>query len=251
MKSPLKLTNRAIGYMFSNFYNYTKKVTLSIKNFSIMTFDYFYYNFMFLEALIAKKFEIFHDISFNRVRSFFEKALFSHFELTRVQSLNFDLVLFFSISLTFFCSIFTAGSSISFSNEGIWLFLLSSAAFYALIYFKNLEELGKDYLSLEIEKLRHGLEQNTLLAIEALELESAYLNFQIASSEVLEASYCLVSEIEENESEFDLEFILDSEFKLQFQYISAVALQRDTIFELVQFDELTGELLEEVFDEYK
>jgi len=251
MQSPLNFTNRVIGYVFSNFYNYSKKVTQSIKTFSIFVFDIFYYFFLYLEFLVTRNFEVFHYISFNKLKSRLDRAFFSHIELTHTQSINFDLVLFFSTFIVIFTYIFSFNSSVSFSNEGIWLFLLTIASFYAAIYFKNLEELGKDYLTLEIQKLKQGIEQNTLLSIEVFESELHFMNLQLAVSEILEDVYLYISEFEEDFSENLLHFFLDEEFKSQLKYISILSFQRDTLFELVQFEDLSVELLEEIFEEYK
>jgi hypothetical protein len=252
LKMLLNSVEKPIGYLLSSFYNYSKKVTSSIRTSLLSVFDLFYYSFIYVEHLLTKRFDFLYYFSLGHIKEIFDKVFFGSFELTRPQSINHDLVLFFSASGLFAFQLFTFNGIIPFTNEGIWLCLLIVACFYLSLYLRNAEELGKDYLTQEIEKLKVDLERNTILAIEALELESQYLDSQIRSLEALELAYLLLTEEDEVDlvSEEHLLPSLDLEFRIQFRSISEAVIQRQFTFDLIQFEEEISELVNELVEEH-
>ena len=130
------------------FWDITKNVTLSIYFLADSTILFFLFFFSYLESLVLSFFSRNLPASLNNVSTFFIFFLNSRYSQVNSFYLNFlsylnlnqfakatsDVLIFVALYSFFSIYLFTGSASVAFSNEGLWLSVLSLAVIYFFYY---------------------------------------------------------------------------------------------------------------------
>lgn len=172
-------------------------------------------------------------------------------QVTKITSDVLIVVAFFSFFSTY---LFTGSASVAFSNEGLWLSVLTLAVIYVFYYLRTLENAGKDAISQEIENLKKLMLKNSQLSNEVVSLEDSIINFQIQVVFILEAWFFVLSEFvthqdnDHNSSVLHIENLLDNIFVDYLKDLTNLNLARENLNRVIALKDFNEEIVSEVFD---
>lgn len=250
------------------FWDISKNVILSIYFLFDSAIFFFFLFFAYIEALIfsflSKNSETYFSQFFNFVVFFFNSRysqinsfylnFLNYLNVNQFTKLTSDVLIFVAFYSFFSVYMFTGSASVAFSNEGLWLSILSLAVIYFFFYLRTLENAGKDAVSLEIENLKKLMLKNSELSSEVVNLEDSAINFQAQVVNILESWFLLVSEFVEqmeqnsNVSSSQIETLLDSVFADHLKDLINLTLSRENLTNVILLKDFSEELVSEIFD---
>jgi len=178
-------------------------------------------------------------------------------QLNSIAKIASDILVLVAI-FSFFSGYFLSGpAAISFSNEGLWLSILSLIVIYGFYFFENLERNGKDIISTEIEVLKSSMSRSAELAVDISKLEKDFIAFEDNALIFLETWYILMSEIIDEMDSSDstnsivaIESIVNDVFNDYLHYCSVVASERDVLDKVVVLQDHIEDVAFEIFENY-
>lgn len=180
----------------------------------------------------VKNFEYSFNFSTNRVEFLFFAALFYLFSIYAL----------------------LGSSSILFSNEGIWLVVLSVAVVFGNIYYQSHFANQKSNFEIQIDSITKLLSHNAELVEEISKLENSLLFAQIENLSSLEFLFIFIDnlevqpkDLEESYSNF-FEANLNKTFQDHFHYLASLTIFRENLFLSVELKDLNEEIAEEGFE---
>lgn len=249
------------------FWDITKNVTLSIYFLADSTILFFLFFFSYLESLVLSFFSRNLPASLNNVSTFFIFFLNSRYSQVNSFYLNFlsylnlnqfakatsDVLIFVALYSFFSIYLFTGSASVAFSNEGLWLSVLSLAVIYFFYYLRTLDNAGKDAISIEIDALKKLMLKNSELANEVSSLEDSTITFQMQVITIIEAWFVVISNFvdhmdSDSFSVVQIEVLVDSVFADHVKDLSNLSISRENLSKVISLKDFNEEVVSEVFD---
>ncbi len=259
-------------FLFSNlssnilnyFWDISKNVILSIY---FLLEIVFFFSTIFLTFLENLTLSLFYKTNFqpagfvifflnnwhSRISSFYLSFL-NFLNLNLLARVTSDVLLAVAFFSFFSVYVFTGSASVAFSNEGLWLSVLTLAVIYFFYYLQTLENAGKDAISLEIENLKKLMLKNSELSNEVVHLEESTITFQLQVVSILEAWFVVISNFVDNEdnnssfSALQVESLVDGIFVEHLKDLTNLNLSRENLIQVIALKDFSEEIVSEVFD---
>ncbi len=164
-----------------------------------------------------------------------------------------DVLIFVALYSFFSIYLFTGSASVAFSNEGLWLSVLSLAVIYFFYYLRTLDNAGKDAISIEIDALKKLMLKNSELANEVSSLEDSTITFQMQVIAIIEAWFVVISNFvdhmdSDSFSVVQIEVLVDSVFADHVKDLSNLSISRENLNKVISLKDFNEEVVSEVFD---
>lgn len=249
------------------FWDITKNVTLSIyflaDSFILLSLFFFSY----LETLVLSFFSrdlrsstnnfsiffvFFINSRYSQINSFYLNFL-TYLNLNQFAKATSDILIFVALYSFFSIYFFTGSASVAFSNEGLWLSVLSLAVIYFFFYIRTLDNAGKDAISTEIDALKKLMLKNSELSNEVSVLEDSTITFQMQVIAILELWFAVISNFVEH-MDFDsssanqIEVLIDSVFMEHLKDLSNLSISRENLNRVISLKDFNEEIISEVFE---
>lgn len=250
------------------FWDITKNVTLSIY-FIIDSFILFaLFFFSYLESFVLYFFSrnlstslsnfstffiFFLNSRYSQINSFYLHFL-GYLNLNQFAKATSDVLLFVALYSFFSIYFFTGSASIAFSNEGLWLSVLTLAVVYFFYYLRTLDNAGKDAISTEIDALKKLMLKNSELANEVSLLEDSTISFQAHVILILEAWFVVISSFVEqadsdsSSSSAQIDALVDSVFTDHLKDLSSLSISRENLSKVIALKDFNEEIILEAFE---
>lgn len=163
---------------------------------------------------------------------------------------KFEFLVFASLFYLFCSYIFLGSSNISFSNEGIWLLVLSTVVVFANLYYKSKFSQYKSSFEVQIDSITKLLSRNAELVQQIGELEVSLLSAQQSELNNIESFYIFIDNLELNSSNYVelFEIAFNKTFQDHIYYLVSLTLFRENAFFSFELRDLNEEIVEEGFE---
>lgn len=251
------------------FWDVSKNVILAIYFFVDALVLFFFFFLSYLENLVfsflfrARQTSYFADsLSFtafflnsrySQVSSFYLGFL-NYLNIGNFAKMTSDVLILVAFYSFFSVYFFTGYASVAFSNEGLWLSVLSLAVIYFFYYLRSLDAAGKDVISLEIENLKKLMQKNSELSAEVASLEDSSISFQFQVVSILELWFITLSQVvdqlDSNVAFYDaqIDSLIDSVFVEHLKDVSILTLSRENFSKVTALKDYNEELISDLFE---
>lgn len=232
----------SIVFFFFLFFSYVEGLVLSFLNRNSETYFGQFFNFVVF----------FLNSRYSQVNSFYINFL-NYLNVNQAVKITSDVLIVVAFYSFFSVYMFTGSASVAFSNEGLWLSILSLAVIYFFFYLRTLENAGKDAISLEIENLKKLMLKNSELSSEVVNLEDSTINLQVQVVAILESWFIVVSyfvdQLDQNSTaSLQIEGLLDSVFAEHLKDLINLTLSRENLTNVILLKDFNEELISEIFE---
>lgn len=195
------------------------------------------------------------NVFFSKISDFYLSFL-NFLQANELQKTSSDVIIFVTF-VTFMSSYFITGSaSVSFSNEGLWLSILSLAVLYLFCYLSALEKSGQNVIVSEVEALKLLMLKNSTLVSDISELEIQILSFQEKTFEFLLFWFTFFDSIacnfdsddNLNSTVFQTTEVVNKIFNESFNDYIDVELSREVLNQSISVRDLNEEVISEIFE---
>ncbi len=200
-------------------------------------------------------FILFINSRYYKISSFYLNFL-DYLKISQFGKITSDILILISVYSFFSIYFFTGSASIAFSNEGLWLSVLSLAFIFFFYYLQMLDNAGKDSISGEITNLQKLILKNSELMNEVAVLEESLISVQSQSLFILENWYPEISYFVEYLDSSDntkladeqLSNLVNSIFKTHLEDLAVTVGQRENFDSMAHLKEFYDEVLSQVYE---
>lgn len=251
------------------FWDISKNLILSIYFLFELFFSILIYFFVYLESLVIAAVTLSGNGAFKNLTFFFSvfsgnylrglsfyNSFLEYLKVSQISKMTSDVLIFISLYSFFSAYALTGSASVAFSNEGLWLSILTLAVIYFFYYLRTIDTLGHDAITSEIENLKKLILKNSELATSVSDLESQVIVFQEETMSVLEDWYLATSDfIDSLDSETSskanasqIESVINEVFIDHLRGLAQLSLAREDLIKVINLKDQKEEAISEVFE---